>query len=193
MKFIFGLGNPGSKYGRTRHNVGFEVLDSLARQLAPGQPATCKFDALCIEATIDDEKVLLLKPQTFMNKSGNSVKQAISFYKADAKTDILVIVDDIHLSCGQIRMRTGGTAGGHNGLSDILNHIGDEQWARLRIGVDSPETIPQADYVLGKFTEEQWTTVEPSLGKAVRAAELWIRKGAENAMNTCNETETQEK
>jgi len=118
MKFIVGLGNPGSKYNHTRHNVGFEVIDSLARQLASGEPATTKFDAVVIETRCDGEKILLMKPQQFMNRSGNAIGQAISFYKANPLSDLLVIVDDIHLSCGSIRLRNTGTTGGHNGLSD---------------------------------------------------------------------------
>ncbi len=113
MKLIVGLGNPGSKYNRTRHNVGFEVIDSIARQLASGEPATSKFDAVIIETRMDGEKVLLMKPQQFMNRSGQPIKQAISFYKADPTVDLLIVVDDIHLPCGSIRLKNNGTAGGH--------------------------------------------------------------------------------
>ncbi len=103
MKLIVGLGNPGSKYNGTRHNVGFDVLDRLARQLAPGEPATSKFDSILIETRTNGEKTLLMKPQTFMNRSGSPIKQAMTFYKADPETDLLVIVDDIHLPCGTFR------------------------------------------------------------------------------------------
>ncbi len=188
MKFIVGLGNPGSKYNRTRHNVGFDVLDRIARQLAPGEPATTKFDGVVVEAMLGGEKVLLIKPQTFMNRSGQVVKQALSFYKADPTVDVLIIVDDIHLPCGTIRLKDNGTAGGHNGLSDITNHLGDGKWSRLRIGVDEPGLIPQADYVLGKFTPEQQEVIEPALSKAVNAAITWIQSGIGEAMNTFNET-----
>ena len=108
MKFVVGLGNPGQKYDATRHNVGFDVIDRVARQLAASEPATSKFDSLVIETRINDEKVVLMKPQTFMNRSGQSVKQAMTFYKANPDSDLLVIVDDIHLPCGTIRMRATG-------------------------------------------------------------------------------------
>jgi len=192
MKIIVGLGNPGSKYDRSRHNVGFDVIDRLARQLAPGEPATNKFDGVVIEHRCNDEKILLLKPQTFMNRSGQSIKQAISFYKADPSTDLLIILDDIHLPCGTIRLRASGTAGGHNGLTDTTNHLGDGKWARLRIGVDEPGLIPQADYVVGKFTPEQQEEVEPALTQAVNAAISWIHEGIDEAMNTFNETQNSE-
>jgi PTH1 family peptidyl-tRNA hydrolase len=189
MKLIVGLGNPGSKYNRTRHNVGFEVVDSIARQLAPGEPATSKFDAVVIETRANGEKVLLMKPQQFMNRSGNPIKQAISFYKADPTEDLLIVVDDIHLPCGSIRLKNNGTAGGHNGLSDITNHLGGGEWSRLRIGVDEPGMIPQSDYVLGKFTPEQREVIEPTLSRAVNAAITWIDCGIDETMNKFNETQ----
>jgi PTH1 family peptidyl-tRNA hydrolase len=192
MKLIVGLGNPGSKYNRTRHNVGFEVVDSIARQLAPGEPATSKFDAVVIETRANGEKVLLMKPQQFMNRSGNPIKQAISFYKADPTEDLLIVVDDIHLPCGSIRLKNNGTAGGHNGLSDITNHLGGGEWSRLRIGVDEPGMIPQSDYVLGKFTPEQREVIEPTLSRAVNAAITWIDCGIDETMNKFNETQNSE-
>ncbi len=192
MKCIVGLGNPGLKYNHTRHNVGFEVIDSIARQLASGEPATSKFDAVVIETQSNNEKVLLMKPQKFMNRSGNSIQQAISFYKADPTTDLLVIVDDVHLPCGSIRLREAGSAGGHNGLTDITNHLNGKNWARLRIGVDEPGSIPQSDYVLGKFTPEQQDAVKPALSHAVNAALEWLNCGIDEAMNKFNETQNSE-
>ncbi len=192
MKLIVGLGNPGSKYNRTRHNVGFEVVDSIARQLAPGEPATSKFDAVVIETRANGEKVLLMKPQQFMNRSGNPIKQAISFYKADPTEDLLIVVDDIHLPCGSIRLKNNGTAGGHNGLTDVTNHLGGGEWARLRIGVDEPGLIPQSDYVLGKFTPDQREVIEPTLSRAVNAAITWIDCGIDETMNKFNETQNSE-
>jgi len=188
MKLIVGLGNPGLKYGRTRHNVGFEVVDRLARQLAAGEPATSKFDAVIIETRCNGEKILLMKPQSFMNRSGSPIKQAITFFKAELQSDLLVIVDDIYLPCGTIRLKDSGSAGGHNGLTDITNHFGSEHWPRLRIGVDEPGQIPQTDYVLGRFTPEQQERVEPALKTAVNAAIKWIQCGIEDAMNQYNET-----
>ena len=192
MKIIVGLGNPGSKYDCTRHNVGFDIIDSLARQLAPGEPATSKFDAVVIETRCRDEKVLLVKPQQFMNRSGQPISQAISFYKADPSVDLLVIVDDIHLPCGSIRLKNTGTAGGHNGLTDITHHLDGGNWSRLRIGIDEPGVIPQSDYVVGKFTSEQQEVIEPALSQAVRAAITWLEDGIEEAMNKFNETQNSE-
>jgi PTH1 family peptidyl-tRNA hydrolase len=192
MKFIVGLGNPGSKYNGTRHNVGFDVVDSLARQLAPGEPATTKFDSVVIETRHEGEKVLLMKPQKFMNRSGQPLQQALSFFKGNQETDLLVIVDDIHLPCGTIRFRANGSTGGHNGLTDISNHLSGGDWSRLRIGVDEPGLIPQADYVLGKFTPEQKACIEPALSRSVTAAMTWITADIDEAMNLFNETQQSE-
>jgi PTH1 family peptidyl-tRNA hydrolase len=180
MKLIVGLGNPGSKYNGTRHNVGFDVIDRIASTLAMGEPATTKFDSVIIETRCNSEKTLLMKPQTFMNRSGLPVKEAM--------TDLLVIVDDIHLPCGTFRLHQGGSAGGHNGLSNINNHFGNMNWSRLRIGVDESGIIPQADYVLGRFTPEQLECIEPALTGAVNAVSIWITEGIDEAMNKCNES-----
>ena len=113
MKCIVGLGNPGKNYDKTRHNVGFDVIDRLANALAADESATTKFDAVVVETRCEDEKILLIKPQGYMNRSGLSIKQAITFFKAEPETDLLVIVDDIHLPCGSIRLRKDGSGGGH--------------------------------------------------------------------------------
>ena len=188
MKCIVGLGNPGKNYDKTRHNVGFDVIDRLANALAAGEPASTKFDAVVVETRCEDEKILLIKPQGYMNRSGLSIKQTITFFKAEPETDLLVIVDDIHLPCGSIRLRKDGSGGGHNGLENILNHLGNDNWSRLRIGVDEPGLIPQSDYVLGRFTPEQVELVEPALEAAVTATTTWIQHGIDEAMNKCNET-----
>jgi peptidyl-tRNA hydrolase, PTH1 family len=188
MKLIVGLGNPGAKYNGTRHNVGFDVIDLLANQIAMGEPATSKFDSAIIETRCNGEKTLLMKPQTFMNRSGSPIKQALTFYKAEPATDLLVIVDDIHLPCGSFRLRQGGSAGGHNGLTNINSHFGNMDWSRLRIGIDAPGIIPQADYVLGRFTPEQKEQIEPALKGALNAATIWVAEGIDEAMNKCNES-----
>ena len=188
MKFIVGLGNPGINYKHTRHNVGFNVVDRLATALAPDKPATSQFDSVIVETRCNGEKTLLMKPQGYMNRSGFPIKQAITFYKAQPETDLLVIVDDIHLPCGTIRLRKAGSDGGHNGLENITDHLGGEEWSRLRIGVDEPEHIPQSDYVLGRFTSEQVELVEPALESAVTAAMTWMESGIDEAMNKFNET-----
>lgn len=188
MKFVIGLGNPGSTYVLSRHNVGFEVVNRLAQELAPSEPATSKFDAVVIETQCHGEKILLMKPQRFMNLSGHPIKQAITFYKAQPETDMLIIVDDIHLPCGTIRLKSSGSAGGHNGLIDIVAHFGSDEWSRLRIGVDEPGLIEQSDYVLGRFTPEQKELVEPAIENAVKAAKTWIDCGIDETMNKFNET-----
>ena len=188
MKFIVGLGNPGTNYTHTRHNVGFIVVDRLAIALAPDKPATSQFDSVIVETRCNGEKTLLMKPQGYMNRSGFPIKQAITFYKAQPETDLLVIVDDIHLPCGTIRLRKSGSDGGHNGLENITDHLGGEEWSRLRIGVDEPGLMPQSNYVLGRFTSEQVELVEPALESAVTAAMTWMESGIDEAMNKFNET-----
>lgn len=188
MKFIVGLGNPGKNYDLTRHNVGFNVVDRLAGLLAADVPATSQFDAVVVETRCQGEKTLLMKPQGYMNRSGQSIKQAVTFYKAEPANDLLVIVDDIHLPCGKIRLRKDGSAGGHNGLENVTDHLGDEMWSRLRIGVDEPGLIPQVDYVLGRFTSQQVELVELALKTAVDATLTWIELGIDEAMNKFNET-----
>jgi len=186
MKLIVGLGNPGPEYDRTRHNVGFVVLDRLARRHAPGTIARSKFQGATIDAAIGDEKVVLLKPLTFMNRSGQSITEAVSFYKIDIMHELLVIVDDLALPCGAIRVRGEGSAGGHNGLADVEQKLATRMYPRIRIGIDSRGQIPQKDYVLGRFTPEQQSLVETALEEAVQAAETWCTKGLTEAMNRFN-------
>ncbi|MCH2144828.1 MAG: aminoacyl-tRNA hydrolase [Phycisphaerales bacterium] len=192
MKLVAGLGNPGPEYDRTRHNVGFAVVDRLARRFA--DPATAvpraKFSGLLVESVIAGEKVLLLKPTLYMNRSGQSIAEAIRFYKLDPSTDLLVIVDDIALPCGLIRLRGDGGGGGHNGLGDISTRLGSSSWARCRIGIDPPGRIPQKDYVLGRFTPEQQEALEPGLEDATSAAACWVEHGISKAMNRFNRRNT---
>lgn len=189
MKLIVGLGNPGPQYDGTRHNVGFDVLDRLARRYAPGAVARARFQGSLIEADLDGERALLLKPLTLMNRSGAAVDEAVRFYKLDPVETLLVIVDDVALACGVIRLRGEGGAGGHNGLSDIERRTGPT-YARLRIGVDAPGQIPQADYVLGRFRPDQRELVEPALDEAVQAAVCWANNGILEAMNRFNRRNT---
>lgn len=192
MKLIVGVGNPGLEYARTRHNVGFEAIDRLARrhvQSAGSSSAGCaraRFDGLTLEADIGDQRVILLKPTTFMNRSGRSVAQAIGFFKLDVTSDLLVIADDIDLPCGSLRFRGDGGAGGHNGLADILSALGTPQWSRCRIGIDKPGIIPQADYVLGRFTADQTPLVEEGIEQACKAVQMWCREGLAATMNQFN-------
>lgn len=190
MKLIVGLGNPGSQYERTRHNAGFMAIDRLADRHARGIIPRARFNALTFEATLaskaGDEKCLFMKPTTYMNRSGLAVGEAVRFFKVDPSADLFVIVDDIYLPCGQVRMREGGSAAGHNGLADIDRALGLDRYPRCRIGVDPPGIIDQADYVLGKFTEEQWALANPAITKAAEAAEEFIRAGLASAANKFN-------
>jgi peptidyl-tRNA hydrolase, PTH1 family len=186
MKLIVGLGNPGPEYDHTRHNVGFVVLDRLARRYAPGAIARSKFHGATIDASIGDEKVVLLKPLTYMNRSGLSIMEAVSFFKLQPAADLLVIVDDVALPCGAIRLRSEGSAGGHNGLGDIEQKLGGNAYARLRIGIDAPGQIPQKDYVLGRFRNDQLPLVEAACDESVEAAACWAAQGISAAMNRFN-------
>jgi len=186
MRLIVGLGNSGPEYDHTRHNVGFVAIDRLARRYAPGAIARSKFQGATIDASIGDEKVLLLKPLTYMNRSGQSVAEAIGFFKLDPAADVLVIVDDVALPCGAIRLRAEGSAGGHNGLADIQEKLGGSAYARLRIGIDAPGQIPQKEYVLGRFRDDQKPAMEAALEDAVAAAACWCTKGIAEAMNRFN-------
>jgi PTH1 family peptidyl-tRNA hydrolase len=189
MKLIVGIGNPGLEYERTRHNVGFEVLDRLARRLAPGEIARAKFKGAAIQYGSGDEKLLMLKPTTYVNCSGEAIGEAVRFYKMTPNEDLLVIVDDTALPCGTIRLRSRGGDGGHNGLNNIARHLGGDDWARLRIGIDPPGSIPLKDYVLGRFSPDQAAALSPALDQAVGAAECWLTNGVTTAMNRFNTTD----
>ena len=194
MKLVVGLGNPGPEYERTRHNVGFLVVDRLARRYADPATSTprAKFSGLLVEAEIAGEKTLLLRPTLFMNRSGTSVAEAVRFYKLDPTEDLLVLVDDVALQVGMIRLRASGGDGGHNGLGDISTKLGRADWPRCRIGIDQSGRIPQKDYVLGKFTPEQQVMIEPALEEAVAATASWVERGIKETMNRFNRRNTTE-
>ena len=184
MKLVVGLGNPGSKYQGTRHNVGFELIDRLARG---GRNAAFvrKFDGLLAEIEIDFRRVLLLKPETFMNLSGRSVGQAVRFFKV-APTDLLVVCDDLSLPLGRLRLRPGGSDGGQKGLRDISSHLGTDQFPRLRIGIGDREDIDAADYVLSRFRSSERPVIDDALILASQAVAVWVTQGIEAAMNRFN-------
>jgi peptidyl-tRNA hydrolase, PTH1 family len=187
MKLIVGLGNPGSQYEKTRHNAGFMAVDRLQKRWATGTIPKGRFSGVCVEASIKSERVLLLKPTTYMNLSGRSVAEAIGFYKIDPAQDLLVIVDDVALPSGTVRVRASGGPGGHNGLTDIQRALGTDAYPRLRIGVDAcPPMMKLEDYVLGRFTPEQAALLEPALDKAADAAEIFAAQGVTAAMNKFN-------
>jgi len=184
MKIIVGLGNPGSKYQGTRHNIGFEVIDYLAG--APGiGPARSKFQASIAETKIGDEPLLLVKPETFMNLSGRAVRQILDFYKLTTN-DFLVISDDFNLPLGKLRVRGKGSHGGQNGLRNIQETLGSDEYPRMRIGVGSPSTDDPADFVLSKFKPGEKATVEDAVAKAAQLALVWVRSGLDACMNQAN-------
>jgi peptidyl-tRNA hydrolase, PTH1 family len=184
MKVIVGLGNPGSRYAGTRHNVGFAVVDALAEAPDAGRFQS-RFQAEVAELRVGEHKVLLVKPETFMNLSGRSVRQVLDFYDLPAE-DLLVVCDDINLPLGKLRFRARGTHGGHNGLRDIQNHLGTTEYARLRIGVGAPEGDDAVDHVLSRFRPVERPVIEEALQKAVQAAVFWVEKGIEASMNQYN-------
>ena len=198
MHLIVGLGNPGREYVGTRHNIGFDVVDALALKLCwvSGEKefdrvARQKFNALTMDGAMPlasggSEKLLLLKPTTFMNLSGKSVQAAMAFYDL-TPADVLIVLDDVALPCGKLRLRAAGSSGGHNGLKDIERVLGTAEYPRLRIGIDAPPSrVAQKDYVLGHFTDVQRDQLSPALNRACSAVMVWVEKGIEPAMNVFN-------
>ncbi len=189
MKLIVGLGNPGPEYAKTRHNAGFMAVDRLAQRHGFAGPKS-KFHAGVLEGAIgvggDLHRVLLMQPTTYMNRSGLAVGEARAFYKLEP-ADILVLVDEAALPLGSIRLRASGSPGGHNGLKDLERALGTRDYPRLRIGIDPPPgRVPQADYVLGKFTADQLDALDPALTRACDAVETWLAEGIDAAMNRYN-------
>lgn len=193
MKLIVGLGNPGAQYERTRHNAGYLAVDELARRHAAGAMPKARFNAVTIDASIAGEKVVLAKPTTFMNLSGRSVGEAVRFFKLDPAQDLLVLVDEIALPVGHLRLRESGSPGGHNGLSDIDRALGGVAYPRLRIGVGAmPPGWVKADWVLSRFAEDELGAVRSGTKEAADAAECVVREGLATAMNRFNKKVPQE-
>ena len=184
MKLVIGLGNPGTKYQGTRHNMGFELVDRLARG-GRGATFSRKFEAQVAEIEIDYHRVLLLKPETFMNLSGRSVGQAVRFYKIEPP-DILVVCDDLALPVGRMRIRPGGSDGGQKGLKDIAAHLGTDQFPRLRIGIGEQGDQDAVDYVLSRFRSPERALVDDTLILATQAVAVWVTQGIDQAMNRFN-------
>ncbi len=193
MKLIVGLGNPGAQYERTRHNAGFLAVDELARRHAAGMIPKARFNAVTLDASIGGEKVVLMKPTTFMNLSGRSVGEAVRFFKLEPAEDLLVIVDEIALPVGHIRVREKGGANGHNGLADIDRTLGGSPYPRIRVGVGAmPPGWVKADWVLSRFTDDEQGDVRTGTNEAADAAECVVREGLTAAMNRFNKKVAQD-
>lgn len=183
MKVVVGLGNPGKRYDGTRHNVGFAVIDNLAAS-PRAERFQSRFQAQVCELIEDAGKILLVKPETFMNLSGRTVREVVDFYQLPL-TDLFVVCDDINLPLGKLRVRAKGTHGGHNGLRDIQNHLGTTEYARLRIGVDSPRD-DAIDHVLGRFAPGERKVIDDAVTLAAQAVLVWASRGVEACMNQYN-------
>lgn len=184
MYAVVGLGNPDKEYEKTRHNIGFDVIDELASQMGV-EVKTRRHKALCAVGTIGSQKVVLVKPQTYMNLSGESVRAVMDFYKLDPEEDIIVISDDIALATGKIRIRVQGSAGGHNGLKSIISHIGTQKFKRVRVGVGANEGN-LVKHVLGKFGKAERALVDDAIRDAAAAVEVMVIEDAQTAMNKFN-------
>lgn len=184
MHIIFGLGNPGKRYGATRHNVGFETIDLLAKRNNI-DVKRLKYRALYGEGHIAGKKVMLVKPQTFMNLSGQSLLDIIQFYKIDTK-NIIVVYDDADIELGSIRIREKGSSGSHNGMKSIIYQIQTDQFPRVRIGIGKPQFEDLIDHVLNRFQKEEMPIILEAIEKAALACEAIITDGVHSAMNKYN-------
>ena len=185
MKAIIGLGNPGMKYAGTRHNIGFDAVTAIAEKYNLSINNK-KFKGVYADGHIAGEKVLLVQPQTFMNLSGECVREVADFYKLNPD-EIIIICDDINLDVGRLRIRKKGSAGGHNGLKNIIAHLGTEEFPRIRVGVgEKTEGWDLADYVLARFDKDSEPVIREALANVVGAVETWISEGIDAAMNRYN-------
>jgi peptidyl-tRNA hydrolase, PTH1 family len=185
VKLVVGLGNPGRKYAGTRHNVGFDVVDLLAKRWSIDFSRE-KFHSWFADGVICDERVVLLKPTTYMNRSGRAVAKAVRFYQLEPP-DLIVVLDDWALPPGRLRIRKKGSAGSHNGLQDVINHLGPAEFARLRVGIGESIGDP-ATFVLSRFAPHEEPTMERSVASAADAVESWIKEGPDVTMNRFNAT-----
>lgn len=185
MYLIVGLGNPEEEYSKTRHNMGFNAINKIA-EMYNIQLNKSKFQGLYEDGLIENQKVILIKPQTFMNLSGNCVKEIVDFYKID-KENILVIYDDMDIEPGQIKIRKKGSSGGHNGIKSIIQMLGTEDFARIRIGIGRPKhNGDEINYVIGAIPEEEILSLEEGCEKAKEAAIEILKNGIDIAMNKFN-------
>ncbi len=185
MKLVTGLGNIGEKYCFTRHNAGFMAVDKWAFKNNLQFREEKKFKCLMTKFNFNGEEIIIAKPVTFMNLSGEAVSALCNFYKIDIK-DVLIIFDDIALDLGRLRFRKTGSDGGHNGVKSIIKHLGTSDFTRLKIGIGPQPPIPSENYVLGTFTKEQAEILKPVLSRAVSAVECYLTDGIEKAQNIFN-------
>lgn len=189
MYIIAGLGNPGSKYEKTRHNMGFDVIDELVEEYnVPGSGV--KFDAMYGKGRIGSEKVILVKPLSFMNLSGGPIRAMVDYFKIDPESELIVVYDDIDLEPGQLRIRKKGSAGGHNGMKDIIQKLGTQNFMRVKVGVGAkPKGWDLADYVLGRFSGEERKHIDEAIVRASKAVAMIVEEGPDAAMNEYNRKE----
>ncbi len=192
MKLVAGLGNPGPRYAESRHNIGYLVVDELARRWATEVTRYDRdFEGLIGETQACGQRVLLLKPSTFMNLSGRSVAAALRFYKL-AAADVLIAHDDLDLPVGLLRARASGTAGGHNGMSDVLRQLGTDEIARLRVGIGRVHPSAAVEYVLSRFEPDERPAIADAVGRAADAVVCWLQAGIDAAMNRFNRRQDRE-
>lgn len=186
MYIIVGLGNPERKYDGTRHNIGFSAITALSD--AYGIPIDFKKNkAVCGKGIIEGQKVILAMPQTYMNLSGESVRELVDFYKIEPDSELIIIYDDIALAPGKLRIRAKGSAGGHNGMKNIISHLGTQEFARIRIGVgEKPKGWDLADYVLGRFSREEEPMIREALEHVVQSCRVIVTENVTQAMNQFN-------
>ena len=186
MYLVAGLGNPGKQYEATRHNMGFDTIDYLIEEYKVPQGGV-KFNAMYGKTMIGGEKVILMKPLSFMNLSGGPIRDMVNYFKIDPETELIVMYDDIDLDPCQLRIRKQGSAGGHNGIKDIIRQLGTEKFLRIKVGVGAkPKGWDLADHVLGRFSTEDRKLVDEAIGKAAKAVDIMIEQGADAAMNEYN-------
>ena len=186
MYLIVGLGNPTAKYAKTRHNAGFGVIDAIADKYGI-ELNLRKGNAFCGTGYIEGQKVMLAKPQTFMNLSGDSVSTLINFYKLDPTQELIVVFDDISLAPGNLRIRKKGSAGGHNGIKNIILHLGTEVFPRIKVGVgEKPKGWDLADYVLGRYSAEDRKIIDEAQKEAAEAVKMMVMDDVRGAMNRYN-------